>query len=346
MFGEKDSPIVVVCAADNNYAMPLAVTIRSAIENLEDGYRLDLYIIDGGISEQNRTKIVKTLNSAKCRVNWLQKPDISLFQKILGSSNWMPDDLPISHHITVAAYYRILIPELLPNACKKAIYLDCDLIVSASLHELWNIDIGENYALAVQEVLTPYVSSPNGLSNYRELGLPQKCEYLTSGVLVLNLEKWREEHICAQCINYIFKNKEYIRSHDTDVLNAILAGRWGKLAPSWNQMPFIYECKTWEDSPYPEQDFHDAVNNPCIIHYATSAKPWNSLHKHPFRYLFYVFLDKTEWAGWRFTFWSYIKRWVNQELESLKADRQAWISTFGERFQGRLRKAFKYITTS
>lgn len=48
-----DDPIVVVCAADNNYAMPLSVTIRSALENLGSDRHLLLFVIDGGIDRKS-----------------------------------------------------------------------------------------------------------------------------------------------------------------------------------------------------------------------------------------------------------------------------------------------------
>lgn len=49
--------IVLVCAADNNYAMPLAVTVRSAVANLKSDRKLHLFVLDGGISEANKEKI-------------------------------------------------------------------------------------------------------------------------------------------------------------------------------------------------------------------------------------------------------------------------------------------------
>lgn len=35
-------PIVLVCAADNNYAMPLAVTVSSAVANLRKNSKIAL----------------------------------------------------------------------------------------------------------------------------------------------------------------------------------------------------------------------------------------------------------------------------------------------------------------
>ena len=43
-------PISVVSAADDNYALPLAVTIRSLIDRLPTTQPLHVHILDGGLS--------------------------------------------------------------------------------------------------------------------------------------------------------------------------------------------------------------------------------------------------------------------------------------------------------
>jgi len=57
----NNESIVVVCAADDGYSMPLSVTVRSLLENLGADQRVDLYIIDGGISDRNKQKILNSL---------------------------------------------------------------------------------------------------------------------------------------------------------------------------------------------------------------------------------------------------------------------------------------------
>ena len=43
--------MVIVTAADDKFALPLGVTLYSALANLADTKSASLYIIDGGISE-------------------------------------------------------------------------------------------------------------------------------------------------------------------------------------------------------------------------------------------------------------------------------------------------------
>ena len=310
----RDS-IVVVCAVDNNYAMPLAATMRSVIENLKGERRLALFIIDGGIKENNKRKILKSLSSEKCEVNWISNP-----VKLLGEVGALKElnfgQLP---HLSISAYYRMLIPELLPQQYSKAIYLDSDVIVVGDLNCLWDIKVQDNYLLAVQEIICPYVSSSAGLANYQELGIPADTKYFTSGVLVFNLEKCRTDKLSAKCVEYLVKYREYIRWHDTDVLNAVIAGKWGELDPRWNQMPFVYNITSWKDTPFSEDTFNKLIHDPYIIHFASAAKPWNSREDHPCNHLFFHYLDLTAWSGWRLTIWRRLWRRINREIKQFRS---------------------------
>lgn len=310
----RDS-IVVVCAADNNYAMPLAVTVRSAIENLKGERKLILFIVDGGIKKQNKRKILKSLPSDKCQVNWIADPAEQL-GKVGASRQLNFGDLP---HLSISSYYRILISELLPRQYSKAIYLDCDVVVTEDLNRLWDIDIQDNYLLSVQEIVCPYVSSPQGLVNYKELGIPADTKYFTPGVLVLNLEKWRMDNTSTKCVEYLEKNQQYIRWHDTCVLNAVVAGKWAEIDPRWNQTPSVYRFTSWKDTPFSEEAFNNLVHNPYIIHFANPAKPWNSREQHPFNHLFFHYLDMTAWSGWRFTIWRRLWRRINREIKQFRS---------------------------
>lgn len=70
-----EEPIVVVCAADDKYAMPLAVVARSALENLKSDRKMILFVIDGGITTFNKRKILRSLDSSRCEVTFIPKPD-------------------------------------------------------------------------------------------------------------------------------------------------------------------------------------------------------------------------------------------------------------------------------
>lgn len=298
-------PIVLVCAADDKYAMPLAVTVRSALANLASYRKILLFIIDGGITNQNKRKILRSLSSEQCEVKWIPKPAETIHDEVV-----QVNTAEAASHISIATWYRLLIPELLPQQFTKAIYLDCDLIVTENLGKLWDIDIEDNYLLAVTcpEAFGAYVSSPRRLINWKELGFSEDCKYFNAGVLVLNLVKWRSDNMCSKALNYIAHNQKYIRWVDQDVLNAVIAGQWGELDPRWNLM----EPK---DMP-PEK-----VNNAFIIHFTSAGKPWIAVEKYLAKDLFYYYLDKTNWSGYRHTLiqrvWRRLRKETNKFISPL-----------------------------
>ncbi|AFY87962.1 MAG: General stress protein A [Chroococcidiopsis cubana SAG 39.79] len=288
MISSDTESIVVVCAADNNYVIPLSVTLKSILVNLKTSQRITCFVIDGGIQEVNKQKILKSLDSQQIMIEWLQPTDAILSK------------VKVSGHVTVATYYRLLIPDLLPQHIEKVIYLDCDLVVNEDLQKLWAIEIDNSYLLAVQDMGIREVSNPRGgLHNYQELGIPPHSKYLNAGVMVFNLEKWRTENISTQAIEYLEQNKEHVLNWDQDGVNAVLAGKWRELDPRWNQTPSVYKYRSWKDSPFTEEMYKSVIQQPYIVHFATAIKPWHYYCEHPAKDLFFQYLDMTSWSGWR-----------------------------------------------
>ena len=258
--------------------MPLAVTMRSALENLKSNHKIVFYIIDGGITDFNKQKILKSLVLERCEVEFIQISDslisdITIAHESIESKNIETK----ATYISVAAFYRLLIPELLPEQVEKVIYLDCDLVVKGNLEQLWQTDLGENYILAVQDTWILYVSSPTARLNYKELGINPDSKYFNSGVLVINLRKWRTGEFSRKTIQYLRQNLEYIGWYNQGLLNALLVGQWGQLDPRWNfNATSFYDYSSedylsWKDSEslLSEDIYNRLVRYPYIVHFVS-----------------------------------------------------------------------------
>ena len=303
---QNEEPIIVVCAADDKYAMPLAVTVRSALENLKSELGIILFIIDGGIKARNKQKILTTLTSEKCEVRFIEKPE-TYTKDLEQAYQYTVTEGRAKNYISIAQYYRLFIAELLPNDAKKAIYLDCDLVVKGDLGQLWKNDLGNNFVLAAQDTWVDSVSAANGLLNYQELGIDPDTHYFNSGVLLINLVKWRAEKVFAKAIEYLNHNKEHIIYGDQDVLNAIFFRQWDEIDPRWNFTARVYEYSSYEESPYPEKIYNSLIHtDPYIIHFISAEKPWNCRNV-PLKEHFFKYIDMTAWSGWRFTFWTELR---------------------------------------
>jgi lipopolysaccharide biosynthesis glycosyltransferase len=294
---------VVVLAADDRFAMGLAATVRSAIDNLSPDSRLRLYILDGGIQPDNKRRLVQSWPAGRFDIEWLRVDASALA------------DVPVSGHVNQISYYRILMPRLLPSDVERLIYLDADLIIRADLARLWRHDLSGHLCLAAQDCAAPYMDSSQVLAsyqqcraylgspwpvpNFRELGLRPDAAYFNAGVLLVDLAAWRDADLARQMLACLEQNQPHVRWWDQYALNVVLAGRWGSLDLRWNQGAQIFQYPTWEQSPFDRRTFEELRDDPYIVHFTTRHKPWLASCRHPLRKEFFQYVDRTAWAGWR-----------------------------------------------
>lgn len=268
--------LAIACAADDRYVQHLAVMLRSVLANLSPDRTVAAYVVDGGMQEVHKRDLVRSWDPARVSVHFLAANPASLA------------GVPLWGRMPVATYYKLLVAELLPASVTKAIWLDCDLVVTADLARLWDTDLGEWHALAVQDQGVPLVSSPNGVSQYRRLGLPADGRYFNAGVMLLSLGRWRRDEVSARAIEYLLAHRDTVVFWDQEALNAVLAGRWGVLDPRWNHIANLRGARHPEGS-----------GSPWVFHFTGSLKPWTYRGSDPSHALYYHYLDQTAWAGWR-----------------------------------------------
>lgn len=130
------SYIPIFLSSDNNYAPYIAIAIASICDNTKSF--CNFYILDGGISKENKSyinslkKIFKNFSIEYLTIN-LEKEFNSIEYKNAGN------------YISLSTYNRFLIPKLKPQL-KKVLYMDVDIIVLGDIQELYNEDL-EGYAL-------------------------------------------------------------------------------------------------------------------------------------------------------------------------------------------------------
>ena len=307
MSDARQSPLVVACAADGRYALPLAVMLRSAVGNLRLGTALEIYVVNDGIDGAARDRVIASLPPTTS-LRWLERPQ----DEFAGLPNW--------GRMTLTTYHKLTLGEWLPAHTEKAIWLDCDALVAGDLARLWELDLGPNVVLAAQDILVPLVSSRFGIAGYRDLGMSRDAKYFNAGIMLIDVARWRREEVGSRARDYLRRFGERVWFWDQEALNAALTGQWGTLDPRWNWNPLVDRLA-----------IGNTAADPWIIHFSGKLKPWTYRGTSPHHALYNEWLERTAWSGFRPAF-----SWRGWALGAYEASRLRSLLFPLEQFQMRL----------
>jgi len=301
----QETCVHVVLAADERFAMPLAVTVRSFLIQLRAGATSSVSVLDGGISPESKRRVEASVEDLGHAVEW----------------NWLPipndrlHSLEVSGHVSVATYYRIFLASLLPAEIRRVIYLDCDTLVRDDLTKLYQETLGNHTCAAVQDISAPfmasrmcsevddrwvhYLAATRPIPNFEDFGFVAKDPYFNAGVLLIDVERWRSRDIEAKLLQCIQQHRADRLWWDQYALNAVLHGDWIALDAGWNQTSHTYTLPMWRDSFLDEATFDRVKLNPSIVHFSSATKPWHARCRHPFAKEYEAVLDQTSWKGVR-----------------------------------------------
>ena len=266
--------IDIVFSIDENYIKHCATVIVSILKNTNTKKKIRFHIITEFISERNRNKLLK-LKKIK---------DFDLF--IYNISKEKVSEFPMYRDwISIACYYRILIPDILPPDIKKCLYLDCDLICLKDIEELWNYDIENYYLGAVKDIASEHYN--------KCLGFPKDHDYYNTGVMLLNLNKLREINLFDKCIKYCELHKDIVNAQDQDIINGVLCEQCLMLPLIWNICTPLYHNITKAYRNLDPSLKEEIYNNAGIVHFVNIYKPWVWYTKHPFKDAYWKYFALT-----------------------------------------------------
>ncbi|HEY8037341.1 MAG TPA: glycosyltransferase family 8 protein [Methylobacter sp.] len=244
-------PIVLAC--DAAYAMPLATTLRSIVEANRNNWPLDFHVLSEGFSDDTKRRVFDSLPGGAASIRWLPV-DLSPF-----------GDFATLSHISKMTYSRFLIPSIFPDTVSKVLYLDADLLVLDDLNALWETDLEGAVLGAVKDALDTYVkSNEEAFAEVPRLKeIPRVRNYFNAGVLLIDLDRWREEQISEKSLKYLAQHPT-LPFADQDALNVICDGLWKQVKARWNFQDH-YEKRISDMNP-------DV--RPGIVHFVTRFKPW------------------------------------------------------------------------
>ena len=274
----------ILLSSDNNYAMPLATLITSIAYSKNEDTSVTVYIVDDGIADYNIEKI-NTLNGPTLEIIFIEKPDLSEL--------FVSNDIIDTSYLSIAMYYRMYSTKILPESLHRILYLDCDMIVCQDLWELYSLDFEDNYVIGVTDVFEEECCIRLDLS-----------QYINSGMMLVNLDKWREDNLIPSFEKYSNDNKERIKWPDQDIINGTCAGMIKTTDPKWN-------VQTGTDTTHEQQNI--IARDAGIIHYISVKKPWKIGIFHPFFDEFQKNLSRSPFSELRFGRIAYFLNEFNQK---------------------------------
>ncbi len=229
--------VPVFLASDNNYAPFVATTIASVCDNTKSF--INFYILDGGISNENKSKI----NNLKNKFN-----NFSIEFIEIDIQKYFNDFIDVDY-ISKSMYSRFLIPEI--TGIDKVLYLDVDIIACSDIVDLYNEDLDGCFVGAVKDG-----GDSTLIQEYKQrLDIQDSHEYFNSGVLLINCQAWRENKIRQGLYKIEKKLRAQLICPDQDILNKYFENNYKGLSAKYNEM-----IKTQDKT--------------LLRHYASKEKPW------------------------------------------------------------------------
>jgi lipopolysaccharide biosynthesis glycosyltransferase len=274
---KRHDPVVIVCSADASYVLPLTVMLVSVRVHLPAHRHLDIHIIDEHLPESKKAHIERSLDIDRVTISWHTADRLRLV------------GLPLWGRAPVCIYNKLLVPDVLSEEVHTALWLDSDTLVLGDVSSLWDHGTANSIARAVQDPRVPLVSSDMGVARYRELGLRPDAKYFNCGVMVMNVRQWREERVSDRALAYLKTYARDVAFWDQEGINAVLSGQWESLDAQWNWNVGVDRAS--------RQRCVDARVK--IAHFSGNLKPWQHHGANLYYTLYYQYIDRTVFAGFR-----------------------------------------------
>lgn len=241
---EKIIPIFF--AIDDNYAKFFQVALKSIMHKADKQYSYNIHVLITSLTKEHINQI-KELENSNFKI---------YFENVSEKLKGIASKLQLRDYFTLSIYYRLFIQSMFPMY-DKVIYLDSDLVCVKDISKFYNIDISDYLLAATPEEV---MQSVDCFGEYSEVACGVKREdYFNSGILLMNLKKFREEKIEEKFIRlldiYRFK-----AAPDQDYLNILCKNQTLLLPAGFNKTPIKlrgFNCKDL-----------------FFVHYKINWKPW------------------------------------------------------------------------
>ncbi|KAG7093047.1 hypothetical protein E1B28_009341 [Marasmius oreades] len=262
--------------------MPTTVAVIEATA----GKRMSFYIVDCGLSSDDKEKMKKAFPPSNGRVtmNFIELPDRSKGRQ---DPSWAKIDA-VGH---------------LPT--EWVLLLDSDILVRHDLGELWNLNLQGKMFAAVRDI-----GFPMGHEGV------QRGPYFNAGVMLIDLAKFRTR---LDSLVEVVGERPQTAYKDQDALN-VFNGEWQEIGVEWNATGLGTYAKMHaadRAAVWPNGELDKLKRSAKIVHFTGpvhpslsrvldkynqpwTSKPWGCAGApgHPFASDWFAVLGRTAWKDW------------------------------------------------
>lgn len=264
-FNEKC--IALAMGISDEYTPYLYVSLSSILAHASAGNNYDIVILTSGVTEQNRNMLLQLATG---------KNNVSIrfvsVDEIISSYTFFIRDW--FHPII---YARLLIPDLMSDY-ERVLYLDSDTVALTDIAELYSADLHGKILGGVRDTAHVAVYSiPNSDVKFDldvRLKLRYPHEYINTGVLLYDIQRFRKEYTSSFLMEYSSSNEW--KWQDQDIFMTLCEGKIRLLPCEWNVLvhgPIRDKGNLMERTAPCEmfEEYLRARNNPKIVHYVANS---------------------------------------------------------------------------
>ncbi len=242
--------------SDINFLLPSLVS-AAGVRRFVPNDKADIFIFTVGVDAEKIKQANELLASQAIHVLTIEDEVFNEIDK----------DRLTRTHTPMAMFGRLFMQNLLPESCKRIVYLDGDTWIMDDPTALIEAIVPEGYFAAAEDTIYyrqkfAFGSTTKGIRHYfGQLGLKESQGYFNSGIFAVSRKTW--EVISKEAYEYYINNAEICEhSPDQSALNAIIGNRRLRLSNKWN---FQTQLKIWGADRYIK---------PIICHFNRAPKPW------------------------------------------------------------------------
>ena len=279
----------VLYQSDNNYAEITGVSIVSLFENNKKMDKINVYLLNDSISEEN-IKRLQTVCDSYERTLIIVNTE-AILEKL--------KELKVEpYKNTYTTYFKLFAIKSLELPTDRVLQLDGDTIINHPLDELVEMDLTGNVCAATYDCI---------LNEYKSLvDIPETDTYYNCGVLLINQHYWRKYECEEKITEHLLHVRNRYFTVDQDIINVLFRDKikYLHLKYNFNSGFFIYgikeSIKIYNLKPEyysAEALIEEAYQNPFIYHCmgAMTGRPWEQKNIHPQNAIYDIYLNLSPW---------------------------------------------------